>query len=503
MVALYLDKRIDMILQIVNDNELLRRIRSAKSSIVLYATGVSNVVALALCDVAILQDISIKVIFDVSQKSVDMGYLEVEAVKALWKVQQVLDTTIFYHAAGLRLSLLFVDEQPAMVYAPIAKLMEDECYNLVARRPNGLHIDMDNDLTRNVKRVHYVVGDNDGGGTRYANSHDYVPVNESMVSALCDKFLKPAKSLSAIKAECEQRVNAAQQKAAKAEAENTKLKAEMDANVEAKFEEYKAHLSMFRRVELSIHFRPDAIKHKRIKIPSMFLVNISDDVAERLETSFRLFPNDSEIREYITSKYPQENIEGFEEMEKSIREKYLLYLPSFGTYIETKDNKAYEADIDKLTTFASTVGEHIREAMKAKIDMVLEALYKVLSEQWTKTDNKWYEIYCQRNHSHPASQHDAFMEIMRNGSSKNASFKGISSFIDKFKPEIRAISTLVDDTLLKNKDFVAGIRAALEKQHRCPLPFETVLFLHTLEIGLLRDTKSTPQNDGELPFWQG
>ena len=100
----------NLFLQHVDDNELIRRIDAAEKSIALYAPGVSVAVAWALHRAAVRLEGAVKVVFDVSQKSVDMGYLDPAAVEIIWKLQYGLGSQMFYHLPGLRLSSLFVDD---------------------------------------------------------------------------------------------------------------------------------------------------------------------------------------------------------------------------------------------------------------------------------------------------------------------------------------------------------------------------------------------------------
>ena len=183
----------NLILQRVDDSELIRRIDAANSSVALYAPGVSVEVARALHRVAWRLGGAIKVVLDVSQKSVDMGYLEPAAVEIIWKLQRDLSAQIFFHLPGLRLGSLFVDDGRALVYAPVAKLMEDECYEQVTRCPSGLEV-AEGKCAIDVRELALAV------------------VDESMVARICDIKLKPAKSLSAIRAEYEQRIAESEKK---------------------------------------------------------------------------------------------------------------------------------------------------------------------------------------------------------------------------------------------------------------------------------------------------
>ena len=86
----------NLILQRVDDSELIRRIDAANSSVALYTPGISVAVAWTLHRAAWRLGGAIKVVLDVSQKSVDMGYLEPAAVEIIWKLQQDLGVQIFF-----------------------------------------------------------------------------------------------------------------------------------------------------------------------------------------------------------------------------------------------------------------------------------------------------------------------------------------------------------------------------------------------------------------------
>ena len=93
----------NLILQHVDDTELIRRIESARQSVALYAPGVSVAVARVLCAAIVRLHGAVKIVLEVSQKSVDMGYLDPEAVESIWQAQQDAQASMFFHLPGLRL----------------------------------------------------------------------------------------------------------------------------------------------------------------------------------------------------------------------------------------------------------------------------------------------------------------------------------------------------------------------------------------------------------------
>ena len=430
----------NLILQRVDDSELIRRIDAADSSVALYAPGVSVTVAQALHRAAWRLGGAIKVVLDVSQKSVDMGYLEPEAVEMIWKLQRDLGTQIFFHLSGLRMGSLFVDEGRALVFASVAKLMEDECYEQVTRCPSGLEV-VEGKCAIDVRELSLVV------------------VDESMGARICDIKLNPAKSLSAIKAEYEQRIVEFEKKVEDAEkrAKDAEKRAE-EAEKKA-VEEYKNRFKI-RKVEFSVHSQPAAIGRKRATIPSMFLVGVDNEAEEKLLANYRLFPDEKEIAKYIAGKYPDEGIDKFAEMDKSIRDKYLLYVPHFGIYVRTCDMEEFEKEIAALKDLGKKVGAHIREALGKMIDAAIKGLYKILEQQWKKSNDPWFEEYLKKNPQASRDRYEIFMMKMKFGA------KGTNVLVENFVPRIDSSSTPIDEALAENEEFIAALRKALAKWNR-------------------------------------
>lgn len=428
----------NLLLQRVDDSELIRRIDAAEKAVSLYAAGVSVAVAWALHRAAVRLDGNIKVILDVSQKSVDMGYLEPVAVKIVWKLQQERKEQLFCHLSGLRLNSLFVDDEPALVYAPVARLMEDEYCDQALRCPSGIEV-------------------GEGGGEIDERELVVVAVDEPMVMRLCD--LKPAKPLSKIKAEYEQRIAEVEKEVAEAEKRARDAEERADKAESQAIEKYKAQFKI-RKVEFSVHSHPAAIGRKSAHIPSMFLVGLGNEAEKKLIANYRLFPDEDEIEAYIAKKYPEESIAKFAEMEKHIRDKYLLCVPRFGTYVRSKDLDAYDKSVKDMEAFGKKVGKHVREALTAKIDAAIEGLYKLLEEQWKKSRDPWFDEYCAKYPKASRDRHEIFVAEMRSGA------KGTDALVDKFIPEIDSFSTPIDEALAENDEFVSALRKMLSKRNR-------------------------------------
>ena len=427
----------NLILQHVDDTELIRRISSAGQSVALYAPGVSIAVARALCAATARLNGAVKVVLDVSQKSVDMGYLAPEAVELIWRTQRDSGTGQFCHLSGLRLGSLFVDDKPALVYASVAKLVEDECVEQVMRCPSGLEV-CEGNCTMDVRVL------------------PVVAVDEPMVARLCK--LRPAKSLSSIKTECEEKVAAAQQRVDAAEqraqaAEKFAAEAETQA-----VEKYKAQFKI-RKVEFSVRSQPTAIGRKRVSIPSMFLVGVGSEAEKKLLANYQIFPDKDEIDKYIAAHYPQEGIAQFAELEESIRGHYLLNVPHFGSYVQTKDIDDFKDKVETLKQLGKKVGQHIREALSKRIDAAIENLYRILEAQWALSRDPWYDEFRRKHPKESRDRHTIFVAEMKAGT------KGTDALIEKFIPEIDCFSTPIDEALTESEEFIRALHGVLVKRN--------------------------------------
>ena len=209
-----------------------------------------------------------------------------------------------------------------------------------------------------------------------------------------------------------------------------------------------------------VHSQPTAVGRKRATIPSMFLVGVGNEAEEKLLANYRLFPDETEIAKYIAEKYPDEGIDKFAEMEKSIRDKYLLCVPHFGSYVRTCDKEAYEKEISDLKTLGQKVGAHIREALRKMIETAIGDLYKILEQQWKKTGDPWYDEYLKKNPQASQDRREIFMKEMKDGA------KGTDALVDNFVPKIDSFSTPIDEALAGNDEFIAALQKALLKWNR-------------------------------------
>ena len=429
----------NLILEHVDDNELIRRIDSAEKSVAIYTPGVSVPVAQALSRAAERLNGAVKVVFDVSQKSVDMGYLEPASVATIWTMQCGYGEGMFYHLSGLRFSSLFIDEENALIYAPVAKLMEDECIEEVMRCPSGLEVG-EGEYTIDVRELPVVI------------------VDEPMVVKICDFNLKPAKPLSEIRSDCERKIAEAEARVKEAEDRASEAEQRVKEAAEKAVAEYKKQFKI-RRVEFSVRSQPAAIGRKRAQIPSMFLIGLGNDVEEKFSANYQLFPDETEIERFVAAKYPNETIATFSAMEKNIRESYLISVPKFGSYVQNSNFTKFNEEVEELKKLAKKVGAHIREAMNTLMDGAIEELYKVLADQWNKSRDPWFEEYKAKHPKEDRNRHDIFVAQMKTGA------KGTDAMVRSFDPEVACFSTPIDEILANDPEFAKALEKVLWKRN--------------------------------------
>lgn len=435
-----------VILQRVTEEELARRIDSAQESIILYAPGVKELVAESLCRAFHRLRGRAKVVLDVSQKSVDMGYLTPSAVDRIWGLQvEFLNGDNghsgvkgpFFHLPGLRIGVLVVDGSEALVYAPFAEKMEDDCLPVVQACPSGVEA-MLSELCAEY------------------DSLELTAVTATMVEPFGTIALRPARTLSEIRKDYEERIKAVEEE--KREAEERCAKAEEKAKMasEKAVEEYKSQFKI-RKVELSISSQPASIGRKRVNIPAMFLVGIGNEVERNLIANYKLFPDTEEIDQAIGKEHKGESISDFVNKEKAIREKYLIQVPNFGSYIRSGALPDFEKDIRELRSIGEKVGAHMRKAMSGIVDKALEELFAILNAQWANSKDPWWMEYYRKHLVDRLSIKDIFMSEMRKGP------KGTIAIIDNYSPEVTCFSTPIDESLANDDDFLQALEDAIRK----------------------------------------
>ena len=444
----------------VSDDELVRRIDSARQSVALYAPGVGLAVANALCRATVRLRGNVKVALDVSQKSVDMGFLEPEAIRRIWYAQSEHSETgyIFYHVSGIRLGTLFVDSEPPLAFVPFAKLMEDENMPVVAACPSGIEVPaMDvgtfgQDLAQTIVKV-------------------------GMVRELCDVELSPARPLSEIRkenealreqaAESERRVAEAAVRMAEAEKKVAEAEAKMaeaerrvaDAGKKA-VEEYKKAFTL-RKVDFSVHCDPNSLDRRKVTIPPYFLVGMKSDAAAKLQAKYQLFPDADSILAEVNAAHSDdgESAEDFSNAVESFRRLFLLRVRSFGSFERIKDCQLAELEIIKLKDLGRKVNWHIQEAMFKHVKENVTKLADALSPQLGRIDlvqlNKMHRYSW--NFFEPAPARKIFIIVMTKLAKKH---------IAEFKVEVKFSTTLVDESLMNDQAFREALAEAVLDRNR-------------------------------------
>ena len=444
----------------VSDDELVRRIDSARHSVALYAPGVGLAVADALCRATVRLRGNVKVALDVSHKSVDMGFLEPEAIRRIWYAQSEHSETgyIFYHVLGMRLGVLFTDSEPPLTFAPFAKLMEDENMPVVAACPSGIEVPaMDvgtfgQDLAQTIVKV-------------------------GMVRELCDVELSPARPLSEIRkenealreqaAESERRAAEAAVKMAEAEKKVAEAEAKIaeaerkvaDAEKKA-VEEYKTKFTM-RKVDFSVHCDPNSLDRRKVTIPPYFLVGMKSDAAAQLQAKYQLFPDAASILAEVNSAHSddKESAKYFSDAVESFRRLFLLRVRSFGSFERIKDSQQIEEEIKKLKELGRKVNWHIQQAMFKHVKDNVNKLADALAPQLESIDleqlNKKH-LYSW-NFFQPAPAREIFIKVMT---------KLAKEHIADFEVEVKFSTTLVDERLMNDQAFRKALAEAVLDRNR-------------------------------------
>ncbi len=429
----------------VSDDELVRRIDSARQSVALYAPGVSLLVADALCRATVRLHGNVKVALDVSQKSVDMGFLEPEAIRRIWYAQSEHSETgyIFYHVPGIRLGSLFVDSEPPLAFAPFAKLMEDENMPVVAACPSGIEVPaMDvgkfvHDLAQTIVKV-------------------------GMVRELCDVEIAPARPLSEIRQENEalrEQVAESEQRVVEAVARAVEAEKRIAEAGKTAVEEYKKTFTL-RKVDFSVHCDPNSLDRRKVTIPPYFLVGMNSNAAAKLQAKYQLFPDADSILAEVNAAHSDdgESAEDFSEAAESFRRTFLLRVRNFGLFERIKDCPQAEKEVNKLKNLGSQITRHIQEAMSKHVKENIGRLADALAPQLGRIDleqlNKKH-LYLS-NFLKPPSARDIFIEVMTRLAGKH---------IADFKVEVKFATTLVDESLMNDQAFREALVEAVRDRN--------------------------------------
>lgn len=418
----------------VSDTDLARRITCARESITLYSSGIGEKVAEALVEAIRRLGASVKVVLDVSQKSVDMGYLAPRAVERLWSECIDGGWTQFFHLSGLRLSALAVDDEPLLLFVTPAWLMEDENRRIVAACPSGMEV-----VAADVVATQAL---------------EEIPVDCERAGKICSQCLVPAKSLSEIKEdikrEGEQKVAAAEERAKEAEerAKNAGKKA---------VEDYKAQFKL-RKIDFSVTSQPAKLEQRKLNIPPMFLVGLNNEVVKDLSAKYLIFRDGGKALKKV------DGCEEFESLVAEIREKYLLCVTKYGSYARVCDMEEYGRDVERLRGLGKRVGERIRALLEKRINGVLERLYAQLEIQWRKSSTPWWIEYGRKDPKRKKLTIDDrrgfFLNKMKIGRN------GTDVLVQKFVPTVRSVDAAVDEVLMQDRDFVKALEVAFsEREH--------------------------------------
>ncbi len=429
-----------LLLQWVTDAELIRRIDSARESIVLYTPGVDEKVAKALCRAMQRLNGEIKIVLDVSQKSIDMGFLECPAIALIWQGQCELGRQVFFHRAGLRLGFLKVDSDPYFVYAPFARLMEDENKPVVLSCPSGANV-WETDESGDLLEI--------------------TPVDRGQVFRLCVGSFKKGQSLSEIRAGYEEKIAAKDRELVEVRKELERVKEEKEEAVQRYKDKFR-----LRRIDFTIKAQPMKIDSRRVKIPPMFLVGLETEVVERLSANYPLYPKLEDVEKSLEGwKYEGARIKDFHEEEERIREKYLITVPRFGSFILTEDVDSFAADVEKLKELGRKMGKNILSVIREEIDKNIDKLYDGLTVYWKKSRDPWWgQVQKSLVQAHVLglevfSPREYFKEEMHKCIGTDRALE------KKFIPGINHHEYPIDEALTKDMKFISALEKALRQRN--------------------------------------
>ncbi len=366
----------------ISEEFIIERIQAAQSSVALYAAGVSENIAAALCQAAERLCGNVKVALDVSKKSVEMGFLDKKALSCLWKCkcEEPTGRFGFYSVVGIRLCSLFVDEGPVLVYPALSPNFEEDNMGECLACPNSFLLDADEIDVNNW-------------GSDIAQE----PVTEEMVESLCDSVSDAeSKTLAEIRQEqkdagraeglresaekieaAERRAEEAVAQAEEARKESDKLREELAKKKEEIIADYEKNAKI-RRVEFSV--TECLMSGCNLALPAEYLSK-RDAVRSRLKARYQLFDKDEKIdatADYEFNGQKKKCTLGYFAMRvKEIRQNLVFSAgPTFGNFVFGDDIKALEEAVAELKVMAEALKKKLPEAIREKADKKIDDLFK-------------------------------------------------------------------------------------------------------------------------------
>ena len=373
----------------ISEEFIIERIQAAQSSVALYAAGVSENIAAALCQAAEQLCGNVKVALDVSRKSIEMGFLDKRALSCLWKCkcEETSGRFGFYFVAGIRLCSLFVDDGPVLVYPALSPNFEEGNMGECLACPNSFLLDAEeidvNDLGRDIAQE---------------------PVTVEMVKSLCDDMNDvESKTLAEIRQEQKdagreeglresaEKVDAAERRAEEAVAqkeeavaqaeearkESDKLREELAKKKEEIIADYEKNAKI-RRVEFSV--TECLMSGCNLALPAEYLSK-RDAVRSRLKARYQLFDKDEKVDATVdyefNGKQRKCTLGYFAMRVKEIRQNLVFSAgPTFGNFVFGDDIKALEEAVAELKVMAEALKKKLPEAIREKADKKIDDLFK-------------------------------------------------------------------------------------------------------------------------------
>ncbi len=373
----------------ISSELIVERIQAAHSSVALYAAGVSEDIAAALCQAAERLCGYVKVALDVSRKSIEMGFLDKKALSSLWKCkcEEPTGRFGFYSVAGIRLCSLFIDDGPVLVYPALSPNFEEGHLGECLACPNSFMLDAEdvhlNDLGRDIAQepvtVEMVMSLCDGMGD--AESKTLAEIRQEQKDAgRAEGLRESAEKVEAAERridEAEKQKEEAVEQAEEARKECGRLKEELAKKREEIIADYEKNAKI-RRVEFSV--TECLMSGCNLALPAEYLSK-RDAVRSRLKARYQLFDKDEKIdatADYESNGQKKKCTLGYFAMRvKEIRQNLVFSAgPTFGNFVFGDDIKALEEAVAELKVMAEALKKKLPEAIREKADKKIDDLFK-------------------------------------------------------------------------------------------------------------------------------
>lgn len=339
----------------INNEELVRVIKSATRHIIYAAPSVSESVAAALCNFKENnQTAALRVIIDSDSETFRLGFGEQAGVKLL------ADRPIDIHRApGLRIAVLLADEN-AWVYSPTPEIIFEQPTAAISNAVQ-VNVEFAKQILFSIAPDISVVANEDVLDEAIITEDSIPEINDldSKVKSVLDESFLTEESIPEIGTEVFTK-------------EDLKtIETELKESPPQKFDQkrkVRVYQGYFQFVELS--FSGCRLTNKTISLPK-YLLNIADEeLRNRVKTTCRVLGDNSSLSIKVRM---------FEEKIKNLRRDYLKPLGErFGSVILRSQRSEFDLKIKEITGELTKLREVIKEDLAFEIDESRKNLFEML-----------------------------------------------------------------------------------------------------------------------------